>query len=183
MFNDTTIFFCDIVDFTNIASDSTANQNIDFLSDLYSLFDERLDNYDVYKVLHHPDIEISDVDHAKVETIGDAYMVASGVPVPNGNQHAMEVAMMSLDLLAKILTFEIQVVLCILIDATLCPPKSDYQNAAGTMVTERAAGTIPVTGVSNGMVGVPDSNQVALLLVLVVFSVEFLGGTNYKYQQ
>ena len=49
VFNDTTILFCDIVGFTNIASDSTANQNIDFLSDLYSLFDERLDNYDVYK--------------------------------------------------------------------------------------------------------------------------------------
>lgn len=48
---------------------------------------------------------------AKVETIGDAYMVASGVPVPNGNLHAMEVSMMSLDLLAKILTFEIQVIL------------------------------------------------------------------------
>ena len=47
----------------------------------------------------------------KVETIGDAYMVASGVPVPNGNMHAMEVSMMSLDLLAKILTFEIQVIL------------------------------------------------------------------------
>ena len=45
-----------------------------------------------------------------METIGDAYMVASGVPVPNGNLHAMEVSMMSLDLLAKILTFEIQVV-------------------------------------------------------------------------
>ena len=44
-----------------------------------------------------------------METIGDAYMVASGVPVPNGNLHAMEVSMMSLDLLAKILTFEIQV--------------------------------------------------------------------------
>ena len=29
--------------------------------------------------------------------------------MPNGNLHAMEVSMMSLDLLAKILTFEIQV--------------------------------------------------------------------------
>ena len=51
------------------------------------------------------------LDLWKVETIGDAYMVASGVPVPNGNMHAMEVSMMSLDLLAKILTFEIQVIL------------------------------------------------------------------------
>ena len=52
VFNETTIFFCDIVGFTNIASDSTANQIIDFLNDLYSLFDERLDNYDVYKVFY-----------------------------------------------------------------------------------------------------------------------------------
>ena len=60
----------------------------------------------------------------KVETIGDAYMVASGVPVPNGKQHAMEVAMMSLDLLAKILTFEIQVVHNI---ASLCPKKVTFR--------------------------------------------------------
>ena len=87
-----------------------------------------------------------------METIGDAYMVASGVPVPNGKQHAMEVAMMSLDLLAKILTFEIQVVLCILIDTySLCSKKSVYQNAAGAMVIKQVADTIPVTGVSNIM--------------------------------
>ena len=66
-------------------------------------------------------------------------MVASGVPVPNGKQHAMEVAMMSLDLLAKILTFEIQVVHNI---ASLCPKKIDFQNTA---VIEQVAGTIPVT--------------------------------------
>ena len=73
---------------------------------------------------HHPNIEISYVNNAKVETIGDAYMVASGVPVPNGKQHAMEVAMMSLDLLAKILTFEIQVVHNI---ASLCPKKVTFR--------------------------------------------------------
>ena len=60
-----------------------------------------------------------------METIGDAYMVASGVPVPNGNLHAMEVSMMSLDLLAKILTFEIQVVyLDNILSFMLCCQKS-----------------------------------------------------------
>ena len=92
VFDNTTVFFCDIVSFTTIASESTASQIIDFLNDLYSLFDNRIDNYDVYKV----------------ETIGDAYMVASGVPVSNGNQHAVEISRMSLDLLARILTFEIK---------------------------------------------------------------------------
>ena len=92
VFENTTVFFTDIVSFTNIASDSTAHQIIEFLNDLYNLFDDRLENYDVYKV----------------ETIGDAYMVASGVPVSNGSHHAVEIAKMSLDLLAKVLTFEIQ---------------------------------------------------------------------------
>ncbi|XP_023333523.1 uncharacterized protein LOC111705255 isoform X2 [Eurytemora carolleeae] len=91
-FQSTTVFFCDIVSFTKIAGESTAHQIIEFLNDLYNLFDERIDNYDVYKV----------------ETIGDAYMVASGVPVPNGDQHVSEIAKMSLDLLGKTLTFEIQ---------------------------------------------------------------------------
>lgn len=44
----------------------------------------------------------------KVETIGDAYMVASGIPVPNGLHHAVELSKMALDLLAKVLTFEIK---------------------------------------------------------------------------
>ena len=92
VFDNTTIFFCDIVNFTNIASESTAHQIIDFLNMLYSMFDDRINSYDVYKV----------------ETIGDAYMVASGVPATNGNQHAVEIAKMSLDLLTKIGTFQIQ---------------------------------------------------------------------------
>ena len=45
---------------------------------------------------------------AQVETIGDAYMVASGIPIPNGLHHAVELSKMALDLLAKVLTFEIK---------------------------------------------------------------------------
>lgn len=44
----------------------------------------------------------------QVETIGDAYMVVSGLPVPNGNKHAEEIATMSLQLLKSIMDFKIR---------------------------------------------------------------------------
>ena len=41
-----------------------------------------------------------DLSPIEVETINDSYMVASGLPVKNGNKHAAEIATMALDLLA-----------------------------------------------------------------------------------
>ena len=43
-----------------------------------------------------------------METIGDAYMVVSGLPAPNGINHAREIARMSLRLLEKVKTFRIR---------------------------------------------------------------------------
>lgn len=45
--------------------------------------------------------------HAQVETIGDAYMVASGVPIANGNKHALEISTMALHFLNSIKVFRI----------------------------------------------------------------------------
>lgn len=44
----------------------------------------------------------------QVETIGDAYMVASGLPKRNGNRHAGEIANMSLDILSTVGTFRMR---------------------------------------------------------------------------
>lgn len=43
-----------------------------------------------------------------METIGDAYMVVSGLPVRNGNCHAREIARMSLHLLQAVASFRIR---------------------------------------------------------------------------
>lgn len=43
-----------------------------------------------------------------METIGDAYMVASGVPISNGNMHALEISTMALHFLSSIKVFRIR---------------------------------------------------------------------------
>lgn len=44
----------------------------------------------------------------QVETIGDAYMVASGLPRQNGNRHAVDICRMALDILEFIGTFQLR---------------------------------------------------------------------------
>jgi len=43
----------------------------------------------------------------QVETIGDAYMLASGLPERNGNKHVVEIARTALALLNAVVTFKV----------------------------------------------------------------------------
>ncbi|XP_041840656.1 retinal guanylyl cyclase 2-like [Melanotaenia boesemani] len=91
-YSDCTLYFSDIVGFTTISALSEPIEVVDLLNDLYTMFDAIIGTHDVYKV----------------ETIGDAYMVGSGVPNRNGNRHAAEVSNMSLDILHSIGAFKIK---------------------------------------------------------------------------
>ncbi|XP_066530236.1 guanylyl cyclase C isoform X2 [Hoplias malabaricus] len=92
LFDEVTIYFSDIVGFTTICHHSTPMEVVDMLNDMYKNFDSILDNHDVYKV----------------ETIGDAYMVASGLPRRNGNRHAVDISLMALDILEFMGTFQLR---------------------------------------------------------------------------
>lgn len=46
--------------------------------------------------------------NVQVETIGDAYMVVSGLPVRNGNNHAREIARTAIALLDNVYKFKIR---------------------------------------------------------------------------
>ncbi|EHB09859.1 Guanylate cyclase soluble subunit beta-2 [Heterocephalus glaber] len=70
-----TILFSDVVTFTNICAACEPIQIVNMLNSMYSKFDRLTNVHEVYKV----------------ETIGDAYMVVGGVPVPIGS-HAQRVA-------------------------------------------------------------------------------------------
>jgi adenylate cyclase len=81
-FPDATILFSDLVGFTNLASKSSPGQIIEILNSLFSSFDELAKRLRL----------------EKIKTIGDAYMVAGGLP---GEQpdHAIAIADMALGMI------------------------------------------------------------------------------------
>jgi class 3 adenylate cyclase len=73
-YSQVTVFFADIVGFTNMSSHSTPAEIMIMLNRLFTLFDDICDNHNIYKV----------------ETIGDAYMCVAGLNMKSeGSQDRM----------------------------------------------------------------------------------------------
>jgi adenylate cyclase len=80
-YEESSILFADIADFTERASNMTPNELVLFLNETYSRFDRLVDQYGL----------------EKIKTTGDSYMVVSGVPVARID-HAAALADFALDM-------------------------------------------------------------------------------------
>lgn len=84
-FSEASVLFADITGFVSMARGLGPEKTVALLNRLVSAFDELAERHGV----------------EKIKTIGDAYMVASGVPVPR-KDHAHALAAMALDLVATV---------------------------------------------------------------------------------
>jgi adenylate cyclase len=81
-FDDASILFADVVDFTPLSSRLDAREVVELLDRLFTSFDELVDRYDV----------------EKIKTIGDCYMAAAGVPRQRPD-HAQALAALAFEML------------------------------------------------------------------------------------
>jgi class 3 adenylate cyclase len=80
-FDDVTLLFADIVEFTRLSASMSPIELVRVLNDVFTVFDRLVDEYGL----------------EKVKTIGDAYMVVGGMNEP-GPDHTQRVAAMALEL-------------------------------------------------------------------------------------
>ncbi|HEX5148345.1 MAG TPA: adenylate/guanylate cyclase domain-containing protein [Candidatus Limnocylindrales bacterium] len=80
-FDDVTLLFADIVEFTRLSSTMSPQELVGVLNEVFTVFDALVDRYGL----------------EKVKTIGDAYMVVGGMP-ERTDDHPARVAAMALDL-------------------------------------------------------------------------------------
>ena len=79
------VLFADVVGFTPLSQDLSPEELVGVLNEVFSYFDSLVDRYQL----------------EKIRTIGDSYMVASGVPVPR-EDHAHALARMALDVVGYV---------------------------------------------------------------------------------
>jgi len=84
-FEEATVLFSDIVDFTRLSGEISATELVNLLNEIFSRFDRLVEQHGL----------------EKIKTIGDSYMVVGGLPLPR-QDHAEAVAEFALDMQQEI---------------------------------------------------------------------------------
>ncbi len=90
-FDNVTVLFGDLVGFTKLASELSAIETVEILNIIFSKFDNLIE-------AHHLE---------KIKTIGDAYMIVGGLPIPN-ETHEIDIINMALDMQKAIREFNLK---------------------------------------------------------------------------
>ncbi|XP_055336008.1 receptor-type guanylate cyclase gcy-28-like [Paramacrobiotus metropolitanus] len=88
IYPDASVLMSSVVDFPNIVIKYKPEEVVSFLNEVYTLFDGC----------------IKEVGITNIESIGDTRIAASGLPDPNPERHAVDMATFSLNLIAKATT-------------------------------------------------------------------------------
>jgi class 3 adenylate cyclase len=90
-FEATTILFADIVGFTKLSEKTPPADLVNLLNQMFSIFDELSERYGL----------------EKIKTMGDAYMVAGGLPVAS-TSHAQAIADLALEMRLRLKQFNLE---------------------------------------------------------------------------
>lgn len=90
-FEGASVMFADIVDFTPMSKNMSPSELVNLLNEVFSYFDLLSDKYEL----------------EKIKTIGDCYMVASGIPRPRAD-HAQVLTRMALEMTEHVARNEFQ---------------------------------------------------------------------------
>jgi len=90
-FEEVTILFADLVNFTPFCSNLTATEVVFYLNKIFSVFDMLSERYGL----------------EKIKTMGDSYMVAGGLPIPKAD-HAQDIAEIAFEMLREIQKFNLE---------------------------------------------------------------------------
>jgi PAS domain S-box-containing protein len=87
-YEEASILFADIVDFTSLSAQMQPIQIVNLLNHLFSEFDQLVDHYRL----------------ERIKTVGDAHMVAAGLPIPR-KDHAHAIAQLAIDMQTTVQNF------------------------------------------------------------------------------
>nr|KAJ3418769.1 Receptor-type guanylate cyclase gcy-13 [Polyrhizophydium stewartii] len=87
-----TVLYLGVVDFSDMCETMDPSDIVSLLDEIYSTLDDVIQKYDA----------------CRLKAAGDSYLIVSGIPTPNGDRHASEIATLALEIMSKVHLFQFE---------------------------------------------------------------------------